>query len=80
MQILMATRILGYGKEYNVEITDPFTGEPQKVTIDLSKVQIKEINEEVFNKDNRYEFELPISKKKVIFKLLSHKDEKDITG
>lgn len=78
--ILMATRILGYGKEYNVEITDPFTGEPQKVTIDLSKVQIKEINEEVFNKDNRYEFELPISKKKVIFKLLSHKDEKDITA
>tara|TARA_Y100001937_G_scaffold63285_1_gene86794 strand:+ start:526 stop:1290 length:765 start_codon:yes stop_codon:yes gene_type:complete len=78
--ILLATRILGYGADYNVEVNDPFTGEPQKVTIDLSKVQIKEINQEVFNKDNRYEFELPISKKKVIFKLLTHKDEKDITA
>ena len=76
--ILLATRILGYGKDYQVEVIDPFTGEKQNVVIDLSKVQIKEVNNELFNKENRYEFELPISKKKIVFKLLTHKDEKDI--
>jgi len=78
--ILLATRILGYGKDYNVEVIDPFTGEKQKTVIDLSKVQIKESNNELFNHNNRYEFELPIAKKKVIFKLLTHKDEKDISA
>lgn len=78
--ILLATRILGYGSDYNVEVNDPFTGEPQKVTIDLSKVQIKEVEDGSLNSDNRYEFELPIAKKKVIFKLLTHKDEKDINA
>ena len=29
------TRILGYGSEYNVELTDPFTGEQQKTSIDF---------------------------------------------
>jgi hypothetical protein len=78
--ILLATRILGYGAEYNVEVTDPFTGEQQKVTIDLSKIQTKEIDDSKLNKENRYEFVLPMSKKKVKFKLLTHKDEIDINA
>lgn len=78
--ILLATRILGYGAEYNVEVTDPFTGEQQKVTIDLSKIQTKEIDESKLNKENRYEFTLPLSKKKIKFKLLNHKDEIDINA
>ena len=32
------------------------------------------------NSNNKYEFELPIAKKKIVFKLLSHKDEKDINA
>ena len=78
--ILLATRILGYGAEYNVEVTDPFTLETQKVTIDLSKVQTKEVDESVLNRENRYSFELPTSKKKIKFKLLTHKDEIDINA
>jgi hypothetical protein len=78
--ILLATRILGYGSEYKVEVTDPFTLENQKVTIELSKVQTKEIDESVLNRENRYEFFLPLSKKKVKFKLLTHKDESDINA
>jgi len=77
--ILLATRILGYGKDYNVEVTDPSTLELQKVNIDLSKVQTKEIDENVINTDNRYNFTLP-SGKKIVFRLLTHKDEKDITA
>lgn len=78
--ILLATRILGYGADYNVEVTDPFTGESQKVTIDLAKIQTKEVDDSLLNRENRYEFELPISKKKIKFKLLTHKDEIDINA
>ena len=78
--ILLATRILGYGKDYQVDITDPFSGEQQKTNIDLAKIQIKEIDSTLLNSNNKYEFELPIAKKKIVFKLLSHKDEKDINA
>ena len=78
--ILLATRILGYGKDYQVEITDPFSGEQQKTNIDLAKIQIKEIDKTLLNSDNKYEFDLPLAKKKIIFKLLTHKDEKDISA
>ncbi len=78
--ILLATRILGYGADYKVEVTDPSTGELQKVTIDLSKIQIKEFDEKILSSENRYEFTLPVSKKKIVFKLLTHKDEIDINA
>ena len=76
--ILLATRVLGYGAEYQVEITDPFTGEQQPTTIDLSKIQTKEVDFDKLNRENLYEFELPKTKKKIKFKLLTHKDETDI--
>ena len=78
--ILLATRILGYGSEYQVEINDPFSGEQQRTTIDLAKIQTKEIDETLLSRDNLYEYELPKGKKKIKFKLLTHKDEKDITA
>ena len=64
--------------EYQVEITDPFTGEQQPTTIDLSKIQTKEVDFDKLNRENLYEFELPKTKKKIKFKLLTHKDETDI--
>jgi hypothetical protein len=76
--ILLATRVLGYGPDYEVEITDPFTLEKQQTTIDLSKIQIKEVDDTLLNSENRYEFTLPTSKKKIVFKLLTHKDEVEI--
>jgi hypothetical protein len=76
--VYLATRMLGYGPEYDVEVTDPFSGEKQKVTIDLSAIQTKDIDFSKLNKDNRYELVLPVSKKKLIVRLLTHKDEKDI--
>lgn len=76
--ILLATRVLGYGAEYNVEVTDPFSGEQQRVTVDLSKVQTKDIDFDKLNKDNKYTFELPIAKKNIVFRLLTHKDEIEI--
>jgi hypothetical protein len=77
--VYLATRMLGYGPDYDVEITDPFSGEKQKVTIDLSAIQTKDIDYSRLNSQNRYELTLPVSKKKLIVRLLTHKDEKDIT-
>ena len=61
--ILMATRVLGYGADYTVEITDPFTLEKQSVTIDLSKVKTKDVDDSILNGDNKYKFKLPKSNK-----------------
>ena len=77
--VYLAARVLGYGPEYDVEITDPFSGEKQKVSIDLTKIQTKDIDYSLLNTENRYAFVLP-SQTKIIFKLLTHKDEKDITN
>jgi len=76
--ILLATRMLGYGNLYKVEVTDPFTLEKQKTTIDLAKIQVKEIDYSKLNSENRYSFTLPKSKLNVVFKLLTHGDEKNI--
>ena len=77
--ILLATRVMGYGADYQVEVTDPFTLENQNVTIDLSKVKTKDFNEEILNGDNLYKFKLPKSGVELEFKLLTHGDEIEIT-
>ena len=77
--ILLATRVLGYGADYEVEITDPFTLEKQKVTIDLSKIETKEIDKSILSSENRYSFKLPKSGKEIVFKLLTHGDEQEIS-
>ena len=43
--ILIATRILAYGPEYDVTITDPAEKEPVDIKVDMSKLNIKEINQ-----------------------------------
>ena len=77
--ILLGTRILGYGADYHVEITDPFTYEKQKTVIDLSKVKTKDINYDLLNGNNRYKFTLPSNGTEIEFKLITHGDEQEIT-
>ena len=77
--IYLAARILGYGADYDVEVTDPFSGERQQVKIDLSAVETKDVDFSKLSPSNRYEFTLP-SGTTLTFKLLTHKDEKDITS
>jgi hypothetical protein len=76
--ILVAARILGYGAEYEVEITDKY-GKKIPTKINLSQLENKSIKEELFTKGkNSFDFILPQSKVNVIFKLLNHKDEMEI--
>ena len=78
--IFLATRILGYGPNYNVEIIDPFSGERQETSIDLGAVKTKDIDYTKLRRDNKYDFTLPSDGTKLKFKLLTHKDEGDITS
>ena len=72
--IMVAARILGYGKDYSFSIL----GEDH--TVDLSTLENKSLNEELFKDgENNFEFTLPHSGNKVTFKLLTHKDEQNIS-
>jgi hypothetical protein len=78
--IMIAARILGYGKDYVVEIDDPFSpGTKQKVTIDLTQIEHKEVDYSLFEqRKNEFDFELPQSKRVVTFRLMTHGLDKDI--
>ena len=76
--VMVASRILAYGPEYEVELTNPETDEKFKHTFNLTECPFKELPEGVDYSQNLFEMELPISKKKIQFKLLSGKDEKAI--
>ena len=77
MQIMIATRILGYGKDYNVTVLDPDSGEENPVVVDLTKLGDKKIDSKQYKDGNEFEFELPNSKRTLTFKLLTQ-DEREI--
>ena len=76
--LLVGARILGYGKDYKIQLTDPDTGERVEHTIDLTQLKDKQIDESKLTGENKFEFELPNSKRVIEFKLLTHKDEVEI--
>lgn len=72
--IMVAARILGYGSEYS------FTMGGENHTIDLSQLDNKPLHEEVEKAtENEFHFQLPHSKNNVTFKLLTHKDEQNVS-
>ena len=73
--ILVAARILGYGSDYE------FSYSGEDYTIDLTKIEDKELSKNVTNVGkNEFDFTLPASKIKITFKLLTHGDEKSIAA
>ena len=72
--LLVAARVLGYGKDYTFKING------RTHNIDLTELEDKELDPKYLNKPNHNEFTftLPIIKKEVTFKLLTHLDEKKI--
>ncbi len=74
--VMVAARILAYGPEYACELTDPDTGEKQDYTFNLADCPFKKLPEGI--KENKFEVELPVSKSKVVFKLLTGLEEKNI--
>jgi len=71
--ILIACRILGYGKEYS------FTYGDEKYSVDLSTFDSKPIDEEILSQGEFIKFTLPSTENEVTFKVLTEKDEEKIT-
>ena len=72
--VMVAARILAYGPEYNCEIPNPNgDGGVTEHTFNLADCPFKKLPKDVT--ENKFEIELPISKKKVTFKLLTGKEE-----
>jgi len=76
--ILIAARILGYGKDYKIKYFNPNTEEQEDFNIDLTAIKDKEVDYSIFKNKNEFTYTLPNSGNEVTFKLLTHEDEKRI--
>ena len=76
--LMVASRILAYGPEYTAEVINPKTGNVFEHTFDLTECNFKNISDDINN--NEFEIELPISKQKITFKLLTGRDETSINN
>lgn len=75
--IALFLRASSYGHEYQVQVTDPRNGKEFSYTVDLRKIEYKEIVE-LPDKDGLYQFHLPMRNKNVKFRLLNARDSKKI--
>jgi hypothetical protein len=73
--ILISSRILAFGPEYKVTVTDPTENEQVDVTVDISKLNVKEIDTTRLNRNNEYDFVLPKTNVPIKFKIMTHGDE-----
>ena len=71
--VMVAARILAYGPEYEAQVTHPTTGQTATKTFNLADCPFKKLPDDI--SENKFEVELPISKKKITFKILTGKDE-----
>jgi hypothetical protein len=77
--IMIASRILAYGKEYSTTINCPECSKKNEVEINLQELNEKNVTFDPTRRYvNEFYFELPIMKKRIAFKLLTHGDEQQI--
>ena len=70
--ILIASRVLGYGKDYS------FTYDNKEYNVDLTTIENKPFDTSLISSKGTIKFTLPSSKTIVEFKFLSEKDEEKI--
>ena len=78
--IMIAARVLGYGKDYKVQINDPFSGNVQDETIDLTQFDNIDYDgsQQIELHKNEFEFKLPQSKRTVTFMILNESKDRKI--
>lgn len=74
--LMIALRITGYGANYNVEVSCPECGEDNKQDFNLGELPIKRLKiAPVIEGANIFEYVLPMTKKRILFKFLTGHDE-----
>lgn len=76
--LLVASRILAYGKDYTFEYNNPNTSEKEIVKVDLSSLKYKELNFDALGEKNHFTFKLPNTDNVVTYKILTVADDKAI--
>ena len=77
--LIVAARILAYTKTYKF-LTSREDGSEATATVDLTTLNDKEINFKKLTKNvNQFPFKLPNSEREVVLRMLTHKDENDLT-
>jgi hypothetical protein len=78
--LLIASRVLGYGKDYTFRGVNQQTGDIEDFTVDLSELKDKNLSPDDLKEEgvNEFDFTVPSSGTQLTFKLLTHGDEKAI--
>ena len=76
--IMIAARVLGYGKDYPVKVLSPTSGEEIEFIADLTKLEDKVIDWSIHTGKNEFELTLPASKRTVMVSLLTQRVQKQI--
>lgn len=76
--IMVWLRATSYGPEFPIVVADPETGEKIETIVDLTTLKPKEFNL-VGDENGYFDFTLPVTKKKVKFKYLTRKEEKQLS-
>lgn len=80
--LMIAVRITGYGADYSPKVTCPACESQQDFSVNLESLPVKELDlsklKQVAIGQNAFEYTLPLSKKTVIFKFLTGKEEERI--
>jgi len=76
--IMIAARVLGYGKDYSFKYTNT-RGQEVEASVDLSGLKDKEVDSSLFKRNlNEFSFVLPHTNNNITFRLLTHGDEQKI--
>lgn len=77
--IMVGVRVVGHGKDYHATKTCPACGTSQEVHIDLAELELQNLMiDPVEPGKNLFEFQLPVTKKNVTFRLLTGRDEREM--
>ncbi len=78
LALLVAIRVTGYGPQYKVDAECAACNTVQKTEFDLSNLTIKRLSiSPVTPGTNQFEYILPITKKRVMFKFLTGRDDEE---
>lgn len=76
--LLIAARILAYGKDYTFKFPHPITREDEIVTVDLQNLKYKELDFSKFENKNEFSFKLPYTSNTITYKILTVADDRKI--
>lgn len=78
MALMVGIRVTGYGPEYNASASCQSCGYKNDFIVDLSRLGIKRLKINPLKPgENKFEFVLPVTKKKIIFKYSTERDNRE---